>query len=125
MTLKIKAVAGPGNISKERVVLRADQDLDLDNYAIFRCNIDRDGDVLSGDVSDVYWWSTAEIKLGDFVVLYTKKGTRSRKPNADGSTSHFFYWNRADPLWASGKRATCVYTPSWSAAPKEPELPEE
>jgi hypothetical protein len=81
---------------------------------VFQAKASDDGAALSGDVPHAYWFTDKKIGRGDFVVLYSKKGVRKEKKNADGTTSHFFYWGLSNPLWVSGYVLTLVDTPSWT-----------
>lgn len=70
---------------------------DIGNYAMFRSYYE-DGTVTTS-VSHVLWFPDKVVVTGDFVVLYSKAGRNNSKTNAKGTTSHFFYWHREEPLW--------------------------
>lgn len=125
MKMKISAIADQGNLEKERVVLRVQEDLDLTYYALFRCIRGANDIVRGGDIPNVWWWSARKVKAGDYIVLYSKDGKRSEKINGDGSTSYFYYWGQSTPIWTPKYRAACVNTSTWQQAPLEDILPEE
>jgi hypothetical protein len=104
MILKVSSIVNAGEPERERVVLRATADGDVGEYAIFRANADADGDALSGDVPNVFWFPGSKVKAGDLVVLYTKRGTRRNKVlDESGATTHFFYWGKPEALWNNAK----------------------
>jgi hypothetical protein len=112
MTVQITSIADAGKLDKERVVMKVSSDDDMTSYAVFAA-FSGDMGALSGNIPNAYWFQAWQVKRGDFVVLYTKVGTESQKKNANGTTSHFFYWGLSFPLWTTGKIAALVETPSW------------
>ena len=66
----------------------------------------------SGPV-DAYWFPYRELKRGDLVILYTKNGSNSEKKIDAGSTSYFFYWRKASPIWVTGTLPIVVETSDW------------
>lgn len=114
MKLKITSIAGAGDPEKERVVMKANEDLDLTNFAVFGCRVSDSG-FYAGNVPFAYWFATKDVKKGDFVVLYTKNGTSSVKNNNDGTQSHFFYWRRGGTIWTDQYKAVLVHTSAWTA----------
>ena len=113
MTLELRRIADRGDPQRERVVLRATADVQIGNYATFRCRVGVEGDPLSGPVLDAYWFESRRVKLGDFVILYSKAGVKSQKKGERGSTSYFYYWNAKAPLWTVGTVPVLVDTPTW------------
>lgn len=97
MNLEIRSFADPGDISKERIVLKALTDVDVGEYAILRSGADEDSPTSGRKIA--YWFADIDVKINDLVVLYTKKGTRSSKLMDSGHTAHFFYWGKDEPLW--------------------------
>jgi hypothetical protein len=53
----------------------------------------------SGNVPRAYWFSDQKVKAGDFVVLYSKPGTKSSKTSESGSTSYFYYRDQNCHYW--------------------------
>lgn len=120
MTLSVTSIANAEDLPKERVVMRALADLDLTNYAVFCCHAGVTG-IQAGDIPKVYWFYDKKIKRNDLVVLYTKTGSPGEKILESGATSHFFYWDLEEPVWASNMRAVVVNTVDWNVAPVQPE----
>lgn len=100
MNLEIRSFADAGELSKERIVLRATTDVDVGDYAVFRSGVSSDGNPTSGRKS-AYWFPNGAVKAGDSIVLYSKKGQKSTKRLEDGRTAHFFYWGKQEALWGS------------------------
>jgi hypothetical protein len=107
MKLEIKSFADPGNFEKERVVLRASADEDIGSYVLMRSQAADDGSPTSGRKS-AYWLPDKRLKGGDMVVVYTKKGSSSKKQLASGATVHFYYWNLTDQIWGEDKNNVAV-----------------
>ena len=98
MNLEIRSFADAGDISKERLVLKAVADVDVGEFAVFKSGISTKGNPTSGR-KIAYWFPDEKIKANDLVVLYTKKGSRRTKQMDAGRTAYFFYWGRDEPLW--------------------------
>jgi hypothetical protein len=112
MNLELRGVENAGDIDRERIVLRANADLDIGKYAIFKCRNTSTG-VASGPVPRAYWFADRKIKTGDFVVLYTKEGSTSEKAGEQGTTSYFYYWGLREPQWDDRHTAALINTSNW------------
>ena len=113
MILKVTAIADRGNYMKERIVMKATQDVDVGNFAMFRAGLLKDGAITS-DTTDAFWFPDKSIKANDVVVLYTKKGTASERVLSLGNTVHFYYWGKSEKLWSGSDHApVLVYTSDW------------
>jgi hypothetical protein len=99
MNLEIKSFADAGNLSKERIILRALTDVDVGEYAVFRSGVGSSGRAPTSGRKIAYWFPDEKLKANDLVVLYTKKGSRSAKPLEGGRTAYFFYWGKDESLW--------------------------
>ena len=114
MSVRIKYIAGAGNLSKERIIMEVSARDDIGDYAMFRSRYKND-DVTTA-VSHVLWFSDNPVGAGDLVILYSKKGSNSSKTNASGTTSHFFYWRSSEPLWEDGDySAVLLEIDGWSS----------
>jgi hypothetical protein len=87
-----------GQLSKERLVLKALTSLNVGDYAIFRSRAADDKSPTSGPKS-AYWFPDLPVAADDLIVLYTKKGSQSTKILSSGRVAHFFYWNREEAIW--------------------------
>jgi hypothetical protein len=112
MIFEISEIADPGNLEKERVILKAKSDGDIGRFAILAGVPRPKGLIASGSIQHAYWFLDQQIKAEDFAVLYTKSGKRSQKTTAGGSTSHFYYWDLKSPIWNT-YRAALVNTATW------------
>lgn len=122
MNLTMRPVENPGDPERERIVLRATKDVDIGDFAMFMAPT-ADDSVLSGPLN-AYWFPDQKIKLGDFVVLYTKSGTRSEKKSDSGNTSYFLYWGLSSPRWASPKlKPVLLQVASWIVAQSRQQRP--
>lgn len=120
MKLAIKSFADPGSIDQERIAISVLGDVDVGSFAIFRAKRNSTGDVSAG-YKVAYWFPDKQVKAGDLVILYTKKG-KSREKQLDGDrTAHFFYWGLSDPAWApnSGNAAVLLSVAEWKT--KDPD----
>jgi hypothetical protein len=112
MTLKLRSIAAPGDLEKERLVLKALSDTDVGDYAVLLSGIANDGGPTSGR-KRAYWFPDVKVRGGDTVVLYTKRGDRSKKPLDGGRTAHFFYWGSDSPLWDENHCAVLLFASEW------------
>lgn len=100
MRLSISSFADPGNLEKERIVIKAMSDLDIGTYLLLRSSVSSEGSPTAGRKS-VYWFPDGMVKAEDLIVLYTKVGERSKKLLSGGRTAHFFYWGYQKALWGT------------------------
>lgn len=94
--LKLVSVLDPGT-DKERVLMRADGDLDLGNYIVTDTTYKADGQV-SNKARHVYEFAPKVIEAKDLVVLYSKKGTY-QTTTVTGTLIHQFYWGLNYTIW--------------------------
>jgi hypothetical protein len=113
MTLTIKGVQNAGDIQRECVVLLATTDVDIGDFAVFIARKSRDGTPSAGNVPYAYWLPDLRVKAGDFIVIYSKAGTKSEKTSESGRTSHFYYWGYKEPKWVENVIPVLVETPGW------------
>jgi len=116
MTLRFLRIRNPGDLDKERAVLRAATEVDIGRYALFACFAD-DEVALSGPIRKGFWFEDKKIKAGDFVVLYSKRGSAGEKVGESGATSYFFYWESNSPIWTNGTIPVLLLAASWVFGP--------
>lgn len=75
MKLELRGVEGEGDHDRERVIVRALEDANAGDFAIFACSVSEKERVpLAGAVGHCYWFAPIELKKNDLLVLYTKPG---------------------------------------------------
>jgi hypothetical protein len=113
MNFAITEIANAGVLDRERVVIKAIGSADVGDYAVFRAIATSKNRITTGNVPNVFWFPDIEVTAGDIVVLYTKKGTHSKKKTS-GSTSYFFYWGAESPFWENAAYLpVLVHTDNW------------
>ncbi len=101
MELKILYVKDGGDESKERIVLQATDDCDIGTYVLF--NTAYDGKYISNKIRYSFWFPNKDVKSGDKIIVYTKKGEEKFKENRDRNSSYFFYWGLDTTIWSKGE----------------------
>jgi hypothetical protein len=119
MNLEWHSISAAGEIANERAILKATSEIDIGRFAIFRCRAGESANPQSGSVPNCYWFADKVVQAGDFVVVYSKAGTRSEKRNDDGTSSYFFYWGLPSAIWLKGFFPVLVATPTWSTRKTE------
>lgn len=114
MKIKFLYIKDNGVLDKERVVLLVEEDCDLGHYLIATSHFKPDAGTFSSKIKNVFWFPDREVKKGDKIIVYTKKGIHNKQENEDQTTSHFFYWGIEAPL-NSKNDETCVvvFNASW------------
>ena len=105
MQLKFHKIRNAGEIDDERVVLHVNSDGDIGRYLIATSHATGKVSV-SSKIKYPFWLPDKEVKSGDIIVLYTKKGKESSKENNDGSRSYFYYLGLSAPLYS--EEDSCV-----------------
>ncbi|MGD0633220.1 MAG: hypothetical protein ABSA13_02920 [Beijerinckiaceae bacterium] len=98
MEIDIVGLRDIGDLQKERLILQANEDLDVGDFLILAAR-KKDEVPLGGRARAAYWMPDHKVKKGDRVILYTKKGARSEKQLNSGTVSYFFYWNLENSVW--------------------------
>lgn len=119
MKVQIQYVAEQGELNRERLVMRVRQDVDIGDFMLVRAGFE--GDEVTTDVSNAFWFPYRRLRAGDLVVVYTKRGSDKQKLLDDGHKAYFFYWGLDSPLWNDDHVApVLLYAPQWaSKAPRE------
>ncbi|MCZ4126771.1 hypothetical protein [Stutzerimonas balearica] len=113
MKAKITAIREPGNLQKERIVIRIESACNIGEFLLLQTGF-KNGSVNTG-VYETFWFPDKQVRAGDYVVVYTKKGASSEKP-FNGVTSHFFYLGKSTPIWRTNERsAVLMHAPVWQS----------
>jgi hypothetical protein len=114
MKLKLKSIAGKGNLDTERLVIKVLNDADVGDYIVMRTKFN-DNETTT-HVINTFWFPYKTVAAGDVVVIYSKRGDQKEKTMKDGSKAHFFYWGRAEVQWtASDIGAVLLFAATWEA----------
>jgi hypothetical protein len=109
MSLIIETIRNPGDLNRERVVMRVvEETTEIGEYIVLSVRADGKS-VFGGDIFRGFWLPDAELNAGDTVVLYTKSGNRGRKTNKNGSKSLFFYWGLTNCRWKPDTNAAVLF----------------
>lgn len=103
MRLEITSIADTGDVSKERIVMKAVTDLDVGDFAVFKSSVGSTGQEPTAGRKAAYWFPDENVVTGDLVVLYTKRGSRSTKRLDSGGTVYFFYWGKDESQWGDSQ----------------------
>jgi len=114
MNVEISSFADAGNYQKERVVLSVLRDSDIGDYAVLCSPTSAQGNPTPGG-KNAFWFPDGNVRAGDLVILYTKRGTSSTKELGGGRTAHFYYWGQENALWGSASNGAVVLeTADWT-----------
>lgn len=105
--LFIREIKSPGDLSKERVVVRVRDAADVGDYLLFTARASEKG-IYSGQGLG-FWLENHDVNKGDTVVIYTKEGEYKTKAGPDGRTSHFIYLGRNASLWNQPDKAAVLF----------------
>jgi hypothetical protein len=102
--LTLLGVADRGIANKERVILRANQDVDMSPFALLAgLNLGAAGrDNPTQPLNDhFFWFGDAVIDKGDFILVYSGQGD-SVKTTLEGSDdpAYVLHWNKPTTLFA-------------------------
>lgn len=113
MKAHVVKIIEPGNLDKERVVIRFTSASDVGEYLFLRTG--RSGDGVDTSVSRTYWFPDKEVSKGDLVVLYSKRGAQNER-DIGKNKYHFFYWGSGESLWDDEASAgVLMHAPDWNS----------
>jgi len=127
MDLVISSFVSMGDVLKERLVLKATDDVDIGGYSVFAAAESSKGDGVQSGKVNAYWFPDLDVKKDDLIVLYTKKGSRSKKELAGNRTAWFFYWGCEEAIWKGKikRRAVLVEVLNWTSEAPQEQAPSE
>lgn len=124
MKIIIKYIKDFGNPEKERVVLKVNASTNIGQYVVAE-SVKVNDNAISAEIKNQYWFPDQELKVGDLVVLYTKKGEKKSVLNKDGSTTYFFYWGLENPLSSVKKSCVVLFETLWMFKEASPATDDE
>lgn len=114
MKLQLRSIIQPGELSKERLTLKALADLDVGDYMVAQSGYRKGAPTTH--FYHTLWFPFKRISKGDLVVVYTKEGSERDREISSGNIAHFFYLDLDKPIWDYKDRGAIVlYAPSWDA----------
>lgn len=101
MALKILEIQGKGDKDSEYVKLEVIDDCYLANYVLFDTTY-RTSDKVSNKQRHVYLLPYKDVKKGDTIYLYTRKGSDESTKYEYISNTHKLFWNLNQAVWNDG-----------------------
>lgn len=98
MKLKIRTIHGHGKANEEYVIIDVADDCNAQYYMLADTTYTNDNKI-SNKVRHTHWFSKAELKKGDVIILYTGAGTNGSKRNSNGSITYHRYWGLRTAVW--------------------------
>lgn len=98
MSFQILKIKDAGDLDNERVILKANKDCEISWYLLFDNTYDEQGN-LSNLWRHMYIFPKINMKAGDFVWLFTKKGANSSRGNDTNTTTYLLYWGLDETIW--------------------------
>ena len=112
MRLRCRGVAERGH-PDERLVFSVHQDADVGDYVVMRTG--HDGEDVTTDVKNAFWFPYGLAKAGDLVVLYSRRGRTNKVDHTERSV-HFYYWGQDESLWESDQAVpVLLFAPEWDS----------
>jgi hypothetical protein len=107
--MKIEAVGiyDRGDLTKERLHLRALADIELNAYLVLDTNYVTATTIQVGQ-RQCYWLPPKSVKAGESVIVYTRVGSPSTETQEDGTIHHFIFRQNDRTLYHDKK--SCAVT---------------
>lgn len=98
MKLEIVAIHEKGKRNGEYIELKVSAACNLKYYMVGDTTYTSDTSI-SNKLRHVYWFAPKDVASGDYVFLYTGKGTNTSHKNNAETTTHVFYWGLDGAVW--------------------------
>ena len=109
--IKIKDI----KTSEERVILKALAKCNLNDYILFDTTYEENG-ITSNKFRHLFIFPNLVVNAGDFVWLYTKKGTYGTHSNVSNTITHKLYWGVQSYIWNNeGDKAYLLRYSDWNS----------
>jgi hypothetical protein len=99
MKLQVLRIADRGVPNNERVHLSVLQEATLSFYVVLLTRYVAPSSVANSSLS-AFWFPTAQVKPGDQVILFTGSGKSNSRIEANGSTTHSYYWGLKNAVFS-------------------------
>jgi len=112
MEIEIVGVADVGDLERERLILKIVKSCDIGYFLVLDGQCLENGEV-SARVRQPFWFPDQKVRVGDRILLYTKKGAGPKqRTDADGTTTHCFYRQLESTVWNRGGNSVVVLSVS-------------
>lgn len=108
MKLQLNQIIDRGTHDSEKVLIDVLQDSNLEFY-IIRDTTYTTNNKISNKWFHAYEFLNQPVKKGDKVILYTKRGTTSKKDLGNGVTEYTYYWGLGNSVWNDDGDAAVLY----------------
>lgn len=108
--LEILYVGDKGNLDQERVILKANAQLDLIGYILIN-SFSEDGQTCYDLNDKAFWFPKKIVNAGEYIRVYTKSGNNQTVQstfNKEPATFHDFYWGLKSPIWLDKSNAVVM-----------------
>jgi len=106
--IKLIAIYDRGVLTKERIHLQANIDLDLGYTVILDSEFSTATTIQAGNKNS-YWFTPEKVKAGEHIVLYTCIGTPTDETRPDGRVYHFRFRGLNFPKYLNQKASATVF----------------
>lgn len=114
MKVKVLKVHNHGNHKEEYVFMEVLEDCEIGEYMLADSTYNQDG-TISNKVRHTFWFPDKKVKKGEFVSLWTGKGTNTEGETTKGAKIHRFYWGLESAVWNDdGDCAVLMYITNYS-----------
>lgn len=108
MKLIMTEVVDRGTLASEKVLINVLEDTNLINYILRDTTYVR-ANVISNTWVHTYEFLKQEVKVGDKIILFTGKGTDSKRKLANDCTEYTYYWGLGSCVWNNDGDAAVLY----------------
>lgn len=107
MKIQIDKIVDHGQNS-ERVEMSVIQNCNL-TYYILADTTYTDPTHISNKLRHMHWFADRDVKAGDKIVLFTKKGTNTSATIGNGNTKYTIYWQLDINVWNNDGDAAVLF----------------
>jgi hypothetical protein len=109
MKLKIEKVIDYGTHASERIEFSVVTNCNLHYYIVADTSYTSES-TISNKMRHTHWFKNKDVKAGDKVILYTKKGTASSTTiNGGKNTQYTLYWGLDNYVWNNSGDAALLF----------------
>ena len=98
MKIQVVRIADRGVPNHERLHLTVLQETNLSYYAVLLSRYVGPNGVASGSLPS-FWFPSQVVVPGDQVILVSGIGTTTGRKEANGTTTHFYFWGNPNVIW--------------------------